>query len=1057
MILSDVAVKRPVFAAVVSLLLVAFGLVSFTRLPLRELPDIDRPEVSIDIVYRGASAEVIETRVTDVIEDRLTGIEGVETITSTTRDGNAGIELQFKLWRDLDEAANDVRDAVSRAIDSLPDEVDPPEVRKANADERPILWFNLASDELNELELTDYAQRVLVDRLTVVDGVARVRLGGEQLYSMRVWIDRLALAARGLTVVEVENALRAQNIELPAGQIEGFDRDFTVRVERSYAREEDFQRLVIGEGADGQLVRLGDVAEVEVGPRERRNLFRGNGKSMIGLGIIAQSKTNILDVASGVKDVVEQVKTNLPETIGIYDSFDSSVFVEESVREIWRTLAVAVALVVLVIYLFLGNIRAAAVPAVVVPVCLVATFTVLAAAGYSINLITLLALILSIGLVVDDSIVVLENIQRRVDEGEEPVVGAFLGARQVGFAVIATTVVLISVFVSLAFQQGFVGKLFQELAVTISAAVAFSSLVALTLSPMMCSKLLKSRASYHAAGKRRRNPIARWFGGRVDAAAELYANSLTLVVGRPLSASAVMVGMVAFMATLAILLPKDLAPAEDRGGFFVFAEAPEGAGFDYTAEQLLQVEDVLMRYAPVEEGGNGEARRILIRVPGWGGRGYNSGIAIVNLAPFDERRSADAILADVRRELAEIPGVFARAGMRSSIAGGDGGGDVGFVLLGTEYGELNAWADTLMSEAARWPGIQYLRKDFKPTNPRLAVSVDRDRAADLGVSVQDVGRTLETMLGSREVGTYVHDGEEYDVLVQAQLGDRRTPQDLVNIFVRSRSGALVPLSNLISVSEYADSAERNHFNKIRSITLQGAITPGYTQADALEFLEGVVAEQLPTSAQYDYTGGSRQYQESSNSFLFVLVMALIVVYLVLAAQFESLIHPIVIMLTVPVAAVGGLFGLYVAGDAIGSINIYSQIGLLILVGLAAKNGILIVEFANQLRDEGRSVRDAIMEATRVRFRPVLMTGISTAMGALPLMLSSGAGAESRQTIGVTVVAGTMFGTLLTLYVIPVFYDALGRFTKSPGRIARLLNQTLAARERELRGAPQAAE
>ena len=1025
MMLSDLSVRRPVFAAVLSLLLIAFGLLSFDRLPLREYPDINPPIVSVETRYPGASAQVVETKITQLVEDAIAGIEGIRTISSASRDGRSQVTLEFEVERDIDAAANDVRDRVARTVDRLPEEADPPEIAKADANTQQIMWLSLSSDRLSQLELSDYARRFVQDRLAMVSGVASVRIGGEREYAMRVWLDRQALAARGLTVLDVEAALRRENVELPAGTVESFEREFTVRVERSYSTAGDFAALVLRQGSDGYLVRLGDVARVEVGPANDRSELRANGVPTIGLGVSAQAKANVLDTARSVKAELARMSSGLPEGMEIVAGYDASIYIEQAIFEVYKTLLVATGLVVLVIYLFLGSFRAMLVPALTVPVSLTAAFIVLWAMGFSVNLLTLLALVLSIGLVVDDAIVVLENVYRRVEAGEPPLLAAYRGARQVGFAVIATTLVLVAVFVPIAFMEGNLGRLFSEFSLAIAGAVCFSSLVALTLVPMAASKLLRP-------ARERAGPAA-----LVDQAFSLfsrtYSHSLGGLIRRPLWVSGFLLAVVAGGWQLFTSLPQEYAPTEDRSSFFVIMNAPEGASFEYTQRYARDMENVLL---PLLD--KGEAYRVLISTPLFGsGASVNNSIAIVSLENWDQReRSTQEIVGGLFPSLMGMPGVRAFPIQPAALGQRGFSTPVQFVLGGDTYEALAEWRDAFLAKASENPRLLNLDADYKEVKPQLLIQVDRNRAADLGVSVSEVGRTLETMLGSRRVTTYLDRGEEYDVILQAEDADRRTPGDIENLYVRAaKSGELVPLSSLVTVSEGADAATLNRFNRLRSITISANLAPGYTLGEALTFLRGIAEETLPTEARIDYKGQSRELQESSSSVLVTFSLALLVVFLVLAAQFESFIHPLVIMLTVPLAVVGALLGLELSG---GSLNIYSQIGIVMMVGLAAKNGILIVEFANQLRDAGASVEEAIKEAARLRLRPIVMTSISTVIGVLPLILGGGAGAESRMAIGVVVFAGVLFSTVLTLGVVPTFYRLLAPHTRSPEAVTQTL-------------------
>ncbi|MDY0021957.1 efflux RND transporter permease subunit [Arenimonas caeni] len=1028
MVLSDISIKRPVFATVMSLLLVVLGLIAFTRLTLRELPDIDPPVVSVEVAYPGASAAVVETRITQILEDAVAGIEGIETIESRSRNGQSSVTIEFSLSRDIEAAANDVRDAISRVGDRMPPEADPPEIEKVEADADVILWLNMNSDRLETLELSDYAERYVVDRLSSIDGVAQVRVGGRQRYAMRIWLDRQALAARGLTVNDVENALRRENVELPAGSIESQDRDFTLRVMRGYENPDDFAQLTLAKGDDGYLVRLGDVSRVERASSERRAYFRGNGQPNIGLGVIKTSTANSLQVARDVKAALPDIQETLPEGTRIFVAFDSTIFIDAAVERVYWTLAEAIILVLVVIYLFLGSARAALIPAVTVPVCLVAAFIALWAFGFSINLLTLLALVLCIGLVVDDAIVVLENVQRRADLGEPPLVAARRGTQQVAFAVIATTAVLAAVFLPVGFMEGNTGRLFRELSVAMAGAVIISAFVALTLTPMMCSLLVRP----HEKPK----GLNLWIQGHLDALGKGYRRAVERTVGRPMLFGAALLGTMGLSAFLLQVIPAELAPPEDRGSFFVGVSAPEGAGFDYTVQQMQGVEQVLFRYT-----GEGQPiDRVNTAVPGGFGPGgdMHTGRAIVLLKAWNERDIDTAGLVEkVRAELNQLPGVVARPQARTGLVR-TGGQPLQVVLGGPDYAELAEWRDRMLARMEENPGLFGTDSDYKETRPQLRVEINRARAADLGVPVSEIGRTLESMMGSRRVTTYVEDGEEYDVILQAQLEDRGSPSDLDNLYVRSTTtGELVPLSNLVALQELAEPGQFNRFNRLRAITLSAGLTPGYTLGEALDWVRRTAQEELPERAQLDYKGESREYQSAGSAVLFTFAMALLVVYLVLAAQFESFLHPIVIMLTVPLAVLGALIGLWLFGS---SLNLFSQIGIVMLVGLAAKNGILIVEFANQLRDEGLAIRDAIVESASVRMRPILMTSIATIVGAVPLVVAGGPGSASRGTIGIVIISGVAFSTLLSLFVVPAFYALLAPYTRSPEAVARKLEK-----------------
>jgi multidrug efflux pump len=1022
-ILSDISNRRPVLAVVFNLLLVTFGLIAYQQLPLREYPDIDAPVITVRADYPGASAEIIEREVTQRLEDRIAGIEGIRYIQSTSRDGRSSITIEFNLNRDIDAAANDIREAVSRVVRFLPDEVDPPQVTKADADANPILWLNLSSTTMDGLELADYARRYLVDRLSVVDGVALIRVGGARNYAMRIWLDREALAARGLTVTDVEEALRRENVELPAGRIDSVDREFKVRVDRMYRTVEDFASLTIKRADNQHLIRLGEVAEVTLGSDSERTEFRGNGEDMVGLGIIRQANANVLDVADGAKRVARELQDQLPDGTSLVVTYDSSVFIEGAIREVYITLAIATAAVVFVIYLFLGSWRATLIPAVTVPVAITAAFIGVAALGFSVNLLTLLALVLAIGLVVDDAIVMLENIHRRIERGEPGLLAAYRGARQVGFAIVATTSVLVAVFVPLAFLSGTVGRLFTEFALAIAIAVVFSSLVALTLAPVLAGRLMHKGDDETGMAR----VVSRGFA----AIERGYARVLQRSLRHSWGVVPILLLSLAGAWWLFSVIPEEFAPREDRGAFFIMVTGPEGASFEYMREQMAEVE---RRLLPLTEDGG--VRRIMVRTPRSFGNAevVNNGFVIVIMEHWDDReRSSWEVMDEINASLAEIPGIRSNVVMRQGLSGGRIGQPVQFVITGPDYEELAEWGQTLLERAEQIPGLARLDLDYKPTQPQISVQIDQDRAADLGVSLATVGRTLDVMLGGRTVTTFILGGEEYDVIVEGRSDQRRTPGDIANLYVRSSSGALIPLSSLITYEEVAGAGSLERYNRSRAITLTASVEEGYTLGQVLAALDAAAAEVLPPEARIDYKGESLDLREGAQEVYFVFVLALLVVYLVLAAQFESFIHPFVIMLTVPLAIVGALLGLYFTGQ---TINIYSQIGMVMLIGLAAKNGILIVEFTNQLRDHGREFGAAVIEASSMRLRPVLMTALTTVAGSIPLILATGPGAETRFVIGVAVFSGVLFATLFTLFVIPAAYSLFARRTTSPQATTR---------------------
>ena len=1019
MILSDLSVKRPVFATVLNLLIITFGIVAFLMLPLREYPDIDPPVVNIVTSYPGASSAIVETKITQLLEDRISGIEGVKTINSNSRVGRSSITIEFNLDRDIDAATNDVRDRISRALNNLPEQAEPPEVSKANDDESVIVWFVLQSETMSTLALTDYANRYIVDRFAVVDGVARVRVGGGRIYAMKIRLNRASMAARDITVQDIERTLRDENVELPAGRIESIDRDFSIRVERSYLTEQDFANMVINHSESNSVVRLGDVAEVFIGAQDDENMFRGNGKNMVGLGVIKQSKANTLDVVKTARKEMIAIRDSLPVGTTITNSYDSSVFIQGSIDEVYNTLIIAMLMVVLVIFLFLGNVRATLIPAVTVPVALIGSMMALSWFGFSINLLTLLALVLAIGLVVDDAIVVLENIYRRIENGQSPLMAAYEGGREVAFAVVATTLVLVAVFVPLVFLSGNMGRLFTEFAIAIAAAVVFSSLTALSLTPMMCSKMLKHRERSSSFGQKLDRAFARFEAAYGRALANSIHQPLLIVLVLGLSLTAVFL--------LFNKLPSEYTPKEDRGNFFLIMQGAEGASYESNVKNMHEIEEKLLGYQA-----EGELDRVLVRVPGFGGSG---GIAIVGLPEWD-KRSIDtfSFINKINRDVQNVTDVRAFAIMRRGIGGGGGSNaPVSFVLQGNTFEELAQWRDILITEAQKNPNLSNINSDYKETYPQLLVQIDRERAYDLGVPVGDIAQTLETMLGQRRVTSFVDRGEEYDVIVEGDEKQFQSPTDIDNLYVRSRTtDKLIPLANLLNIGENATSSRLNRYNRLRSITVTANLADGYALGDALDFLVDVTKNKLPEHVQVDYKGESLLLKESGNSILFVFLLALLITYLVLAAQFESFIHPFVILLTVPLALVGALTGLELMGM---SLNIYSQIGIVMLIGLAAKNGILIVEFANQLRDKGLAFEEALISAAQQRLRPIVMTTFTTVTSAIPLVLAVGPGAESRMVIGVVIFAGVSLASIFTLFIVPGAYYWLCRNTGSPQAIA----------------------
>ncbi|CAN5559311.1 efflux RND transporter permease subunit [soil metagenome] len=1031
--ISDLSVRRPVLAAVMAILIAIVGLVGFLSLSVREYPDTDPPVVSVQTVYTGAAASVIESRITQPLEERLSGIEGIQTITSRSRDGQSTITIEFRPGRSVDSAANDVRDRVGGAVSDLPEEALAPEVRKVDADASPILFLVVSRPGWSRLQLSDYVDRNLVDRFSTIDGVAQVFVAGEAKPSMRIWISPEKLAAFRLTPADIEAALRSQNVELPAGRLESSQQNVTLRVNRGFTTPESFAGLVVGRGADGYLVRLGDVARVEQGPENPYQQFRLNGAQAAGMGIVRQSGANTLAVADSAKKLAATLAPDLPKGMTITVASDDSLFIGRAIEGVWHTLAEAAVLVVLVIFLFLGSWRATLIPAVTVPISLLGSFAVLWVCGFSINLLTLLALVLSIGLVVDDAIVVLENVYHRIEQGEPPLVAAFKGTRQVAFAVISTTLVVCAVFVPICFLAGQTGLLFRELAVAMIAAIALSGFLALSLAPMLCSKLLRHES---------RNRFTQWIDDRFQWLEAFYERQLDRALARPAIALGAIAGFLLVAGLAFTMIKSELVPAEDVGIVQVGVTAPEGTSFAQMDAYMVRTQGALL---PLIKGG--AVRSVVTRTPGGlsSSDDFNNGNFVVFLKPWEDRdKTTQQVVTQVNKILADQPAVRGNAQVRSSLGRGRGQ-PIGFVIAGATYEGLVAARDRILAAARENPGIVNLDSDYKETKPQLRIDVDTARAGDLGVSVEAVSQALQSLLGSRRVSTYVDRGEEYRVIVQAEASGRSALADLGSIYVRSRENGLVPLSNLVTTRENAGPRDLGRFNKLRAITLEGAVAPGYTLGEALTFLENA-ARQSPEVTALGYRGESQAFKETGGSILLVFGLTILIVYLVLAAQFESFVHPAVIITTVPLAVAGGLIGLWVMGQ---TLNLYSQIGIVMLVGLAAKNGILIVEFANQLRDEGAEIGAAIRGAATRRLRPILMTSIATVMGAVPLIVSGGAGGAARTAIGVVIVFGVTLATLITLFLIPILYNRLARGTGSPHAVARALDAAM--------GTPQPAE
>jgi multidrug efflux pump len=1024
--IAEISIRRPVFATVLSLLIVLIGAVSFNRLTVREYPKIDEPVVTVSVRYPGASAEVIESQVTKPLEDSIAGIDGVDVITSISRADQGQISVRFRLEKDADSAAAEVRDRTSRVRNRLPQAIEEPVIAKVEADAFPVIQIAFSSDSLTQLEINDLVNRVVKPRFQTVTGVADVRIFGERKYAMRVWLDTQKMAAFRLTSQDVEDAIRRSNMELPAGRIESQQREFSVTSQTDLIRPAQFGEIVV-KTVNGFSVRLRDVARVEEGAADARTAVRLNGRSAVAVGVIRQATANPLDLSKGVRAALPKLQSDLPVGMVINVANDNSVFIDRSVKNVYRTIVEAVLLVALVIFVFLRTLRASIIPIVTIPVSLVGTFALMALAGFSINTLTLLALVLAIGLVVDDAIVMLENIYRHIEEGMDPFSAGIKGAREIGFAIITMTATLVAVYAPLAFTPGRTGRLFVEFALALAGAVVVSGFVALTLTPMMCAQLLKHNP--------KPNRFDRGMEGLLTGLSDRYGAFLRWLVTRRHRSAAnaglggllkawllqarwlVLLVMLVCAAAIALVFPtmkQELSPMEDRGVILANVNAPDGATLDYTDRYARALEKMGQPFK--------EFDRIFVSV---GNPTVAQASVVYRTVDWDDRKRTTM---DMARELgpkfANLSGVTAFPITPPSLGQGFRERPLNFVIQTSEsYQNLNGMVRKMLDEMAKNPGIVSPDVDLRLNKPELRINVDREKAADLGVSVEVVAKAIETLLGGRNVTRYKRDGEQYDVIVQTQASGRNTPEDIERIYVRGRNDTIIPLSALVKVRETVSPRELNHFGQRRSVTITANLSSDYSLGEALRFMDQTSAKILTAGYTTDLNGTSREFRNSQGALVIVFVLALVFIFLVLAAQFESFVDPFVIMLSVPLSMIGALLALKWSG---GSLNVYSQIGLITLVGLITKHGILIVEFTNQLRSQGMDMVDAVVKASAQRLRPILMTTGAMVLGALPLALATGAGAESRMQIGWVIVGGMSLGTLLTIFVVPTMYTLFAR-------------------------------
>jgi multidrug efflux pump len=996
-----------------SLAIVLFGIISFTQLPVREYPDIDPPIISVVTLYRGASPNVVETEITDVLEEQFATLEGVKTIESSSRGEGSVITIEFELNRDVNEAANDVRDRVSRVRGTLPQEIEDPVISKVDANAQAIVWIALSSTKHSQLELSDFADRVLKEKIQRVAGVGSVIIGGERRYAMRVWLDPLRMASYQLTTQDVENAIRRENAEIPGGRVEGERREFAVRTRGELSKPEEFGAIIVSQ-KDNNVVRLRDVAEVSVGAEDDRSTARYNGQTAVGLGIVKQSKASTVDVAAAIQANIGEYKKLLPEGMKLDVAYDSAVFINESIDEVQETIIIALVLVVLVVLAFLKSFRATIIPSLAIPISIIGALAAVYFAGFTINILTLLGFVLAIGLVVDDAIVVLENIYRHMEMGKSRWQAAIDGSKEIGFAVISTTIALVAVFIPLAFLSGNVGRLFNEFGIAVAVAVLISGFVALSLTPMLSSQILRPlHGTSSSWASRSFDKFFEWLNRVYERSLRTALAHRILIVTGGIAA----LGLGFFLFTL---LPNELVPTEDRGVGFGVVIAPEGATLEYTDSYVKQVEQVLLS-RPERQG--------LFCATGLGFEGpgdVTQSFMFLNLKPRDEReKSQQQIIEELFPQLISIPGVLAFVINPPSMGADFTSNPVEYVLQAENYEELNQAVGIMMGEASKLGYLLNLDSDLRLNKPQLDIRIDRERAAQLGVSVSDIGTTLETFLGGRQVTDFKRGTKQYDVVLQMKPQDRATPDAIQNIYLRGSAG-LIQLASVVNVEKSVAPKELNHYNRVRSATISASLAPGVSLGQALDDLDRIAAAKLPPGITRDYAGQSLEYKSSSSALYLMFIMALIFIYLVLSAQFESFIHPFTILLSVPLAVIGAIFTLFIFGQ---SMNIYSQIGLIMLIGLVTKNSILIVEFANQQVERGLSVSDAVIEAAIIRLRPILMTSFATIFGILPIAIGFGAGAESRRPLGLAVVGGLLFSTFLTLIIVPVVYTILARFTK----------------------------
>lgn len=1003
--LPEFCIRRPVFTLVLNFLMVLIGVISFERLSVREYPNIDEPVVTVETTWKGASAEIVETQVTQKLEETLAGLEQLDMMTSSSRQEFSQITLRFKIGRDLEAAANDIRDRVSRVRGSLPNNIDEPVIAKVEADAEPIIYLAFSGEQQSPLEITDYADRYVKDRLKTIEGVAEVQILGQRIFAMRIWLDRLKLAGFGLTVQDVETALEKQNLEVPAGRIESVEREFTVLSETDLKTPQQFENLILKVVRD-YPVKLKDVGRAELGAADERSYVRFNGQNAIALGIIKQAIANPLDISRAVHEMFPEIRQALPAGMKVDIAYDTSVFIDHSIKSVYKTILEAIFLVMAVIFLFLRNLRSTLIPLVTIPVSLITTFALMHALGFTINTLTLLSLVLAIGLVVDDAIVMLENIYRYIEKGLKPLEAAIKGSKEIMFAIISMTTTLVAVYAPIAFMEGKVGRLFLEFSLTLACAVLVSGVVALTLSPMMCARLLRPHEKHGKIYNNIENFLIRLN--------EAYKNLLMALLKKRFLV--VLMGVASLLLNVMFfrMLPSELSPVEDRGFIMAIGMAPEGSTIGFTDKYAKKMELFYKKIPEVE---------VYFVVSG---RPYVSQIlSFLSLKPWAIRhRKQQAITAELAPQLFSIPGLLAFAMNPGSLGSSPIERPIQLVIkTDLSYEKLDQLTKKILKEAAQFKELADLDADIKLDKPELRLTIDREKSSAVDVSVATIDRTLETLLGGKQVTRFKREGKQYDVIVQIRDEERRNPEDITDIFVRGRDNTMIQLANLVKIKETSAPKELNRFNQQHAVTISAGLGPGATLGQSLDTLEKVVRKHISAGTTIDYKEGSREFKKTGRELYITLLLSLVFIYLVLSAQFESFRDPLIIMLSVPLALTGALMALVLTK---GTLNVYSQIGMVTLIGLITKNGIMIVEFANQLRERGHTILEAVVEASNLRLRPILMTTAAMILGNIPLALDTGAGAESRNSIGWVIVGGLTIGTLMTLFVIPTVYTYLAQ-------------------------------